>query len=748
MCGIGGIIRLDGAHVSPEADGGPLRLMARQMAHRGPDDEQIHFHANVGLCFRRLSIVDLKGGQQPLFNEKRSVVTICNGEIYNHKELRNRLLPNCNFRTHSDCEVIPHLYERMGMGFLSELNGIFAFALLDQDRNKIYICRDRLGVKPLFYYNDRNIIVFGSEVKTVLAHPGVPKQFDWEAALTLRSRMRYPHQEYGLSSFFTGVHHLPAGHFLEIDLSTGTLREHGYWDAAPASLGTDIDREKFINDYHELLRDSVEMQLMADVECGVFLSGGIDSVAVAHFAAKHKAVHAFSVLSQSTLGNGDAPSAHAAAKSMGIPIHMALFDWRKLDVDPALWRSMLWMVETPIADAEQYYKYLLHAFARARVPGLKVMLLGSGSDEFNGGYTKSFYNSLRDPSWRKFERIMEGYERESLLRRSGAWNKYATLQVDEHPLISRNFLAGLAGLTPYETPWAGYRDMHRRVLQMWVLWHEDRTSAANGIEARVPFLDHRLVELTYAVPPQLQKELFWDKAILREGMKNELAEQFRNRPKTPFFQGEDLKYTRRLLYNLLCAKNHALIEEAIDSAPGFVDVVDKDVLWRFVRDLPNDPEYSNVDLVLDLVNMGLLAAMAKAPEEAPASWNGDLPVSETTIDDWPSWEGNFGVSLVQRSPSLERGSILRFAEGVRLLREEAGDPKIGAGGRYCILRNDVLEFTLDAKFEPWARFLRHVDGVKSVEETSRAAGVTEAEIWKHLEEAVEYKVLNVNSGTH
>ena len=260
----------------------------------------------------------------------------------------------------------------------------------------------------------------------MLAHPSVPKQFDWEAALTLRSRMRYPHREYGLSSFFTGVRHLPAGQFLEIELSTGRAREHVYWDATPSydlRSKADLDRDRYVNDYRELLQDSVEMQLMADVECGVFVSGGIDSVAVAHFAAKHKAVHAFSVLSQSTLGNGDAPSAYAAAKSLGIPIHMVLFDWRKLDVDPALWRTMLWMVETPIADAKQYYKYLLHAFARARVPGLKVMLLGSGSDEFNGGYTKSFYNSVHDPSWRKFEQVLEGYERESLLRRSGAWEQ-------------------------------------------------------------------------------------------------------------------------------------------------------------------------------------------------------------------------------------------------------------------------------------------------------------------------------------
>ncbi len=751
MCGIGGIIRLDGAPVSKDADGKILRAMARQMAHRGPDDEQIYIHANVGLCFRRLSIVDLEGGQQPLFNEKRSVVTICNGEIYNHKDLRARFFPDGRFKTNSDCEIIPYLYERMGMDFLSELNGIFAFALFDKEKNKLILCRDRLGVKPLFYYHDNDIVVFGSEVKTVLSHPGAPKQFDWEAALTLRGRRRYPHREYGLTSFFKGVHHLPAGQFLEIDLSTGSLRKHVYWDAAPSyDLGTkaDLNRERYVNHYRELLQESVEMQLMADVECGLFLSGGINSVAVAHFAAKHKAVHSFSVLSQSTLGNGDAPSAHAAAKSMGLPIHMVLFDWRKLDVDPALWRTILWKTETPIADAEQYYKFLLHAFARVRVPGLKVMLLGSGSDEFNGGYCSSFFNPGDQPSWRKFEQLMKSYERESLLRWSGAWNRYSTLQVREHPLISREFLAEVARLRPYETPWSGYTDMYRRGLQMYQLWHEDRTSSANGIEARVPFLDHRLVELTYSAPPQLHEDLFWDKAILRDGLKNELAERFCRRPKTPFFQGDDLKYTRRLLYNILCAKNHALIEEAIDAAPGFADVVDKDVLWQLVQELPSDPEYSNVDLVLDLVNMGLLAAMAKAPEDAPAGWHGDLPVSEAMIDDWPTWEQSFGVSLVQRAPSLERNSVVRFAEGICVLREEAGDRRVRDGGQYCIFRNDVLEFRIDAKLEPWVRFLRAVDGVMSVEETSRAAGVTEAEIWKHLEEAVEFNVLSVTPGAH
>jgi asparagine synthase (glutamine-hydrolysing) len=750
MCGIGGIVRLDGAAVSREMDGPVLRGLMHQIAHRGPDDEQFHFWANVGLGFRRLSIVDLEGGRQPLFNEAQTVALVCNGEIYNHKELRSRFARDHHFGSESDCEIIPHLYEEMGMAHLGQLNGIFAFALLDKLKTKLYLCRDRLGVKPLFYYRDKDILVFGSEVKAVLAHPAVPKRFDWFAALTYRDQMYYPHPTHELTSFFEGVHYLPAGRYLEIELNTGACREQIYWDPAPSgiqAIGGDLDRAAYIRCYHDLLEDAVRLQLMADVPCGIFLSGGIDSVAIAHFASKHKALHTFSVLSQSTLTNGDAPTAHAAAKSFQLPNYMVLFDWRTLDVSPSLWRTILWKVETPIAGAEQFYKYLLHAHARERVPGLKVMLLGSGSDEFNGGYSKAVFNSVENPSWQTFEQILKTYERESLLQRIGARNAYANVRVGEHLLISQDFLAQLANLQPYETAWCGYRDMYRRMMQTYQLWHEDRTSAAHGIEARVPFLDHRLVELTFNVPTTLHKDLFWDKTILREALQGSLAKHFCQRPKTPFFVGEDLRYTRRLLYHLLCADNYALLEQAIDEAARCARVVNEDALRQLFRRLPNDPEYATVDLALDVVNMGLLAAMAKATS-GPESFGGRLPVAEVIVDDWSKWEQRFGISLVKRSPVLDRNSVVRFADGIRVVKSEAGDPRLIDEGGYYILRNDDLEFTLEPNLEPWVKFLRLVNGARSVDEILRAVGATDRDVWKHLEEAVEYDVLNVVSSVN
>lgn len=744
MCGVAGMVRLDGAHFSPERDAPVLRRLTRRIAHRGPDDEQFHFWTNVGLGFRRLSIVDPAGGQQPLFNEAGSVAVICNGEIYNHRDLRSRFGDGHRFETKSDCEVIVHLYEQMGMGLLQRLNGIFAFALLDKTNRKLYLCRDRLGVKPLFYYSDHQVLVFGSEVKAVLAHPDVPRTFDWAAALTFRDRMHYPHPAHEITSFFRGIKHLPAGRFLEIDLTTGAVQEQVYWDAEVAGArhrGTAADREDYIRRYRDLLADSVKLQLMADVECGMFLSGGIDSVAVAFFASRHRLLHSFTVLSQSTLTNGDAPFAHAASRSFDLPNHMMLYDWRDSNISPSLWRTILWAVEMPMAGAEQFYKYLLHSSAKQRLPGLKVMLLGSGSDEFNGGYSKAVFNSEDNPSWRTFEQVLANHERNSLLQQSGAWNCYAQVRAGETCLISDGFLAELAGVPRYESAWHGYRDMYRRLLQMYQLWHEDRTSSAHGIEARVPFLDHRIVELTYSVPAELHRDLFWDKTILREAMRGIVADQFSQRPKTPFFFGEDIRYTRRLLYNMLRAENNALVEEAIEEAACAAGVVSKDALWHIFRRLPEDPEYAGVDLVLDLVNMGLLATMAKAE---PAAVSPDaLPIEEVAVDEWDALSERLGVSLIRRAAALERNCVLRFADGIRVVRGEAGDRRLVKAEEYYILRHDVLEFAIEPDIEPWIKFLREVDGIRTVGQILHAARVAEREIWKYLEEAVEYDVLEI-----
>lgn len=749
MCGIAGIVHLDKAPAEPSNDSAILKLAAAQLAHRGPDDEQFHLWKNVGLAFRRLSIVDVEDGRQPLANEDGSIVVVCNGEIYNHRDLRSVLKGQHSLGSQSDCEIIAHLYEDFGVEFIKYLNGMFAFALLDKRHRRLILARDRLGIKPLFYYLEEDLLVFGSEIKAVLCHPDVPKAFDWYAALTWRTTMYYPHRHPELTSFFVGIHQVPAGNLIEIDLDTGAMHQKEYWSPQAAAAAQETgywseyqSRNDYIRAYRDLLDESVKLQLMADVNCGLFLSGGIDSVAVAYYAAKHKPIHTFTVLSQSTVTNGDAPSAHAAAMALGLVNHQVLFDWRSLAVPPRYWKTMLWDIETPFAGAEQLYKYNLHAYARATVPNLKVMLLGTGSDEFNGGYTKAVFNTAENPSWNIFESIMRSQESACLMYLTRAWNSYTGFQAEGRSIISRNFLSELTHEKSYEYAWHGYRDMYRQLMQTYQLWHEDRTSAAHGIENRVPFLDHRLVELTYAVPVELHSDLFWDKTILREALGDALPAELCQRPKVPFFAGEDERYTRRLIYNLLNAEERALVEESICEAAEHAGVVDGEVMRTVFANLPNDPEYGSVDMLLDLVNMGLLAAMARRLP-TPGQEERNSPINSVEIRDWSDWAQRFGVDLVRRARSLSTKSVLRFAEGIRIAKHEAGDPQVAEEGGYYVLRNNELKFALESSLDHWVSFLRCVDGRHSVSDILAKTHINEGDIWKHLEESIEYEVLQI-----
>ncbi len=756
MCGIAGIVLLKKRPLRPEEDGALLRLMGERIAYRGPDDEQVHIDGNVGLIFRRLSIIDTAGGRQPISSDDGAIVHMTNGEIYNHRELAATLFPDRVFRSRSDCEVLTPLYERFGRDYLTHLNGMFATALLDKRRHRLILARDRLGVKPLYYYQSPDVLVFASEIKALLAHPAVPKEFDWHSALTWSLIERYPWASRSLPSFFRDIHYLPGGHFLDVDLDAGTIAQRCYWDPATASPSRSRSADDYIEEYRAILEDAVRAHLLSDVEFGLFLSGGIDSVAVARLASKFASpFHTFTVLSQSTATNGDAPSAHAAARLCGLPNHQVYFDWRELRLTPDEWKRILWTCETHRTGAEQLYKYYLHAYAKSLRPDLKVMLLGQGSDEFNGGYSRS--RASRDPacgdqpSWANFENVLRADLRDGLVHKAGAFNDYTDLLpasllaqfgVNDRPhgtVISLPYLASWAAETIPSSPFEIYRSTYRNTMQVYQLWHEDRTAAAHSIENRVPFLDYRLVEQTYRVPPSLHAELFWDKKILRQAMKGELPESLWQRPKVPFFYGEDLRYTNRMIYRMLQANDWALVEEALVGSSQCGDVINATELRRVLSEMPNDPDYSGLGPVLELVNMGLLSGMARLP--AAPSPSSRIPVCEVEISDWGDWQRRSGTKMSTRIDGLSPSSILRFAEGILLVRCDGGDPKWSDPGSYYVIQGHTIRFVIDARFVDWLQFLRQVDGKRTIAAILGEISVRKETIWKQLEEAVEQQVL-------
>jgi len=522
-----------------------------------------------------------------------------------------------------------------------------------------------MGIKPLFYTYHRKRLLFGSEIKALLAYPDCPREFDWEPALSFS--MPHLSVNNALPSFFKEIHHLPGGTLLIAEPDNGQIHEERYWNLELPSdddfAADDRTETEIIRGYGELLADAVELRLMADVEIGLFLSGGIDSVSVATFAARHQALQTFSVLSQSTFQNGDAHVAHQAAAHLGLPNHQVLFSWHDNPFTPATWKSLLWVSETHLCNAEQLYKFHLHRYARACRPELKVILLGQGSDEFNGGYgstllAENYPESGEDErDWPRFMGMLRDFEK-SFLMSAGR-----TDAAQYTNLLNLEFIAACSGSVAHRHPWWYHIRMYQAHLQIYNLWHEDRTAAGNSIENRVPFLDHRLVEYTAAIPPRHYAALFWDKRILREAMRQHLPKDLAERPKVPFFCGEDVRYTRRMMYELLLADDRALLREAFGDADGSHPVFEREAIEQLITYTPDDPEYEDMDLLLQFANMGLLAQMAK--DAAPATGETIPVLKALATEEWA--EDEIALRLALRRKDITPDHIPELAEGVLLL---------------------------------------------------------------------------------
>ncbi len=740
MCGIAGVLRLDGSPLIP-SDELALRRMAAVLGHRGPDDEQVLSAGPIGLAFRRLSIIDVAGGRQPLRSEDGRVLLIANGEIYNHESLRAQLAERHHFRSRSDCEAVLHLYEEEGAEALRALVGMFALAIWDGRRHTLCLARDRLGIKPLFYAASSQQLIFASEIKALLQHPECPRAFDWAAAL------QDPLLSGAVStdpsdpiSYFRGIEHLPAACLLEVEVPGGAIARRRYWELPrPRRAGgreSGIDDQAVTHSYRELLGEAVRGCLMSDVELGIFLSGGLDSAAVAAFAARAgTGCHTFTVLSQSTLANGDARSGHAVAKALGLPNHQVVFRWDQLSVAPNDWKALLWLCETPACGAEQLYKFHLHRYAKHVRPGLKVMLTGQGSDEFNGGYGQMLV-AEGEQGWPSLVSALAGMERGRLLRAcpSGLLPWEAQFR---RPPLSRAFLSACAGERDGDTPWNAYTATKYRDLQMYNCWHEDRTAAGNSIENRVPFLDHRLVEFVLTVPEELHAALFWDKRILRDAMAGLLPAEICERPKGPFFYGPDERFTHRMMLRVLTQDRHALIEEAF-SGGAAAEVVDRDALAEIIDTMTDDPSPVGAEALLRLVNMGLLEAMARTAGAAVPSSDSGLTLASVPVGDWETDREAIEMSLGVRRERVGLDAVLALPPNVFLLHREgaAGDDE------WYITVDNRIEYSLsEREAAGWLRVLRQLDGHRTLGEALRIADVSEGEVRKYLEEGLDFGVV-------
>ena len=562
MCGINGIAfpSRSGRKVS----GAVLKAMRDVMTHRGPDDEGIFIDGNVGLGHRRLSIVDVSRGHQPMTNEDASLHITYNGEIYNHGDYRESLEAKGHvYQTHCDTETILHLYEEHGSTCVDYLRGMFAFAIWDQRKKELFIARDRLGVKPLYYaHTDDGSLYFGSEIKALLEARAVKPEINY----AVLSDYLANHAPSGEETLFLGVKRLLPGHFLIWRDGEVTIRR--YWDVDFSKEAEVRDDSSYIEQWSELFRESVRLRLMADVPLGMFLSGGIDSSAIAAVMSRmvSEPIKTFSVAFKEREAN-ELEYARLVAEAYKTNHH-------EIVVSPeqffAALPRLVWHEDEPLAHPSSVALYFVSKLASEHV---KVVLTGEGSDELLAGYGRyrrtiwnlawgRQYNKLtpsiaRDTIRKQIERMPPGGRlRQKLMRtflmlspelESIYFDNFAVFPVPmQQHMFTRETTDRIGSLDPYVEL--------RRVLERTkdlslldgllyadiktylheLLMKQDQMSMATSVESRVPFLDHKLVEFTAKMPDTMKLRGGTTKFVLRESMKGILPEKILSRPKMGF----------------------------------------------------------------------------------------------------------------------------------------------------------------------------------------------------------------------
>jgi asparagine synthase (glutamine-hydrolysing) len=540
MCGIAGLL-------APSLSPSELQRIADLLAHRGPDDAGYYFDDGVGLAARRLSIIDLAGGRQPLSNEDGSAWLVYNGEVYNAPVLRAELeAAGHRFSTRTDTETIVHAYEQWGDDAVVRLRGMFAFALWDAPRRRLLLARDRFGVKPLYYAECDGRFAFASEIRPILAAlPQLPKRADREALWHLFSLGFIPSP----LTAFEGIHELPAAHTLVVENRRVSLRRYWQLTYPPDGRHRRVDPQAAAQEFALRLREAVDAWRLSDVPVGSLLSGGVDSASLAALLTEISGgpIHTFSI-GFAAASHDESSAARETARALGSRHHELTFSTADFDHLPQVVRHL----EEPQCSATSAPIYLLYKACHAA--GFKVIMTGEGADELLGGYHWFDGDRRARPLLRLPQPIRaliarapigaspaarrviahgtrDPVQRYWLWQQVGSSAQLAALLRIPPPLptaeerLGGNGLSGLHSLDQFL-----YLESTTRMVD-FINFEVDRMSMASSVEARPPFLDHHLWEFCAGLPPDCKLGPAGDKLLLRLGMKDRLPAEVARRPK-------------------------------------------------------------------------------------------------------------------------------------------------------------------------------------------------------------------------
>jgi asparagine synthase (glutamine-hydrolysing) len=560
MCGISGIVHTDPRH---PVDRELLRRLTTTMAHRGPDADGFFWGAGAALGHRRLSIIDLATGDQPIYNEDRSKVVVLNGEIYNFRELRADLEQRGHrFATLSDTEVIVHGCEEWGDACIGQLRGMFAIALWDARARRLLLARDRVGKKPLYYVHDEERLLFGSELKALVGDPSVKRVVSAEALDDYLTFGAVPAPR----TVYAGIHQLRPAHYLVWE--AGRVRTVEYWDPATVRPAAPRRESDYLEEFETIFAEAVRLRLISDVPLGAFLSGGVDSSAVvAGMARESKRPVVTTTITFPDSAFDEAPHARAVARALGTDHTEIVVEPNAVDVLPRL----AWHLDEPFADSSAVPSYYVTRAARQRVT---VALSGDGGDEVFAGYEWRYGLNLLEA---RVRRLVPGPLRRGLLGPlSRVWPKADRLPrplrwkfflrnlslspeeayfndmslftpEDKRALLTADFRRNLAGYTPFPAFRAHFdrmpdRDHLSRILYVDlktylpndILVKMDRMAMANSLEVRSPLLDHRVIEFAAGLPSDLKYRQGVSKYLLKRHAECHVPRSVIHRPKMGF----------------------------------------------------------------------------------------------------------------------------------------------------------------------------------------------------------------------
>jgi asparagine synthase (glutamine-hydrolysing) len=598
MCGICGAVQLGG---------GPLRVLPSEtlermtdaMTHRGPDDRGFFLEKEIALGVRRLSIVDVEHGRQPVASEDGQIVAVQNGELYNQHELRTRLAGRHELRTRCDTEVLPHLYEELGPTFPTELRGMFAAAVWDGRERRLVLARDRLGKKPLYYARSGDLLLFASELKALLASGLVSLELDHEAIDAYLALGFFPAPATPLAA----VSKLRPGHVLVADRHG--VSESAYWDLPlpePGRLSADEAGERLL----ELLDESVRLRLMSDVPVGAMLSGGLDSSLVVALMARHltEPVETFSVGFVESGAQSELADARLVASRFGTRHHELELSLVDSAVDVA---ELAWHLDEPLADLSALGFLALCELAARHV---KVTLSGQGADELLGGYAAHRRAALPRP----------------LRAGGGAVSRYLvaqrTLSDELRAELVRGPLAALdgggarravtdAGALPARAFDAALALDTRLGLVDDMLHYFDRASMAHSLEVRVPFLDHRVVEYCATLPASMKVRRLTTKWLLKRVARDLLPDEIVEKRKIGFFSGAvDAWFAAQL--------DETVADYLLAPSPAYGDLLDRARVESLVAaHAGGDRRHGRLLLAILMLEVWLSSVLPRAAASAP-----------------------------------------------------------------------------------------------------------------------------------